>query len=77
MTCPACNADLEPTPIVHELLVCQSCGRSLVMEGDTARFATSADLEPLDDAQIKQLRKARPKAWRDAVLATKARIKGR
>lgn len=80
MICPGCSTALEPSedlPVDGRIGVCPKCARSLVLEGDTLRFATSADLEHLNDGQIKELRKARPSEWRKAVLATKARIKGR
>lgn len=78
MTCPGCAADLSDADFtVGHLGVCPSCARSLALEGAVVRYATSDDLRGLNDVQVRQLRKSRPSAWRDAVQATKARLKGR
>ncbi len=91
MICPGCSTELtsDVFPVDGKdgakIGTCSKCARSLVLESqpaefgsvDTLRFATSADLEHLDDSQVQQLRKARPSEWRKAVLAQKASLKGR
>lgn len=78
MTCPACVGDVTPADLRIDgtIGVCPTCARSVVLDADALRTATSADLAGLTPAQITQLRQARPKAWRDDVRARHARIMG-
>lgn len=72
MTCPQCGAPLEPQVfiIADRVGVCPSCARSLVRDGeDGVRLATGADFAGLSAAEITELRRQRPSAWRQATQA--------
>lgn len=86
MTCPNCSTKLtaDDFPVDGRIGVCHHCARSIAKyrvdsdaSSDALRLATSADLEHLSDAQIQQLRKARPSNWRQAVRARHAQIVGK
>ena len=82
MQCPGCSTELTATdfPVDGKIGICSKCARSLALDVEASpvlRFATSADLEHLSDAQVQQLRKARPSNWRQAVRARHAQIVGR
>ncbi len=87
MTCPGCSTDLisDDFPVDGNVGICPKCARSVVKDVEATefgglpflRFATSADLEHLSDADVQALRRARPKAWRDDVRARHAQIVGR
>lgn len=76
LTCPACAAPIEAAPVAGDIGICPVCARSVVLDG-SMRLATGADLTGLTESQVKALRAARPRAWREAQRAVKARIKGR
>lgn len=78
MTCPNCATPVtaENLSVDGKIGVCPYCARSLAFDGRALRFATSSDLERLDDGQIKELRLARSGEWRKSVLATKSRLRG-
>lgn len=51
-----------PAARVRNVAVCptRTCGASFVIEGDgSTRLATRVDIEPLSDAELQTLRKAR------------------
>lgn len=85
MICPSCGQDTPAEPIVANLTVCQSCARSLVVASAptdygadvSARLAIAEDLRGLSAAQVKELRLARPAAWRNDVRARHAQIVGK
>lgn len=86
MTCPNCGATVTADHLLVDgrIGICPQCARSLALDSiimpdiveQTLRVATSADFEHLSEAQIRMLRAARPAAWRQGVLATKARLRG-
>jgi len=73
MTCPHCSAAIDSPTLLGALTVCQSCARTLVLDGESVRLATADDTAGADIAALKKLR---PKAWREATLARKRAIVG-
>lgn len=61
MTCPQCGASLG-APIVQALVICRSCLRSVVVDGDDVRLARAADTVSLTDPELATLRQARAAA---------------
>ena len=59
MTCPTCAADVPHEPLVANLTICPGCGRSLALELDSVRLATSGDSLRLTDVEIKRLKMRR------------------
>lgn len=54
--CPVCAHTRTPAVRVGVIVVCGSCGASLVVSGDTVlRRARALDLEPLSSDDLKQL----------------------
>lgn len=62
MTCPNCGNLVTGDPIAQNLLICTSCLRSLVVDGELVRFATAVDTQALSDNELATLRKARARA---------------
>lgn len=62
MTCPNCGNLVTGEPLVNNLLICSSCLRSLVVDGEAVRFAVAADTQALSDSELAALRKARARA---------------
>ena len=71
VTCPSCGAEIPDSP----LQVCQSCARTLVVEGGVGRLATGEDMAWLSPDTLSDLRRSRPAAWREKQMATKARLR--
>lgn len=60
MTCPACRWPVpDDAQRLRTLVLCPSCSRSLVQEGDSYRLSRKEDSADLSDAELVTLRRAR------------------
>lgn len=76
MICPNCASPVCDFPILDTYGVCPLCARSLVKVNGEVRLATAGDIRELSPKQVKELRLARPAAWRNDVRARHAQIVG-
>lgn len=59
MTCPECQADVDVSHPIGNVVICPSCLSSLAITGDTLRRARAEDTTVLSDDQIAQLKAQR------------------
>ena len=65
ITCPTCGNEAEPAARVDGVVVCGSCGASLVVSDDApVRRATAAETTALSPEALQTLRAARGRVLR-------------
>jgi acetyl-CoA carboxylase beta subunit len=59
LTCAACGETGEPAAVERNVAVCSNCGVTLRVMADRTAVAIYDDVQPLDEAEMKRLKRAR------------------